>query len=264
MLIKVVAVQSEVGQPLTLEEKIYIFKQRPDFVCFPEYAMITPEEPDFHRAALKTHQHLDYFTRLSTDLSTCLVAGSVVEPDGDRLYNTSYLINRGNLLGRYRKMHPVEGELNQGISAGEKIAVFNIEGTIVGLMICGDVFYPARYEALAAHGADVIFIPTTSPYRADDTPGQKRRRDEQYFISGARSAGAYVTKVSSVGQLFGRPLQGRSSIAAPWGLLTQTEFEAEQQKRILSVTLDIDEVREFRRKRQRKAAVSVSSERSAG
>ena len=33
MLIKIAAVQAELGQPLSLEEKIYIFKQRPDFVC---------------------------------------------------------------------------------------------------------------------------------------------------------------------------------------------------------------------------------------
>jgi len=40
MLIKVVAFQGEIGKQLTLEEKIYIFKQRPDFVCLPEYYLL--------------------------------------------------------------------------------------------------------------------------------------------------------------------------------------------------------------------------------
>lgn len=257
MLVKVVAVQSEVGRLPSLEEKIYIFKQRPDFVCLPEYCLFGPDDTDYHRAALRTRDHLNALSRLSADLSTCLIAGSVVEPDGDCLYNSSYLINRGNVLGRYRKQYPVESELRQGITPGRESVVFNIEGTIVAILICADVFYPQAYASAAARGADVIFIPTTSMFRPDDTAGQKRKRDEEYFLSGARESGSYVVKVCGVGEIFGKSLQGRSMIAAPWGVLTQVEMVGEQRRRILIATLDIDEVREFRRKQALYAALQA-------
>lgn len=259
MLVKVIAVQSEIGRLPTLEEKIYIFKQRPDFVCLPEYCLVSPEDTDYHRAALRTPEHLQTLSRLSSDLSTCLIAGSLVEPDGDRLYNTSYLINRGNVLGKYRKRFPVDSETRQGISPGDGWVAFNIEGTIVGLLLCADVLEPGSYGSLAARGADIIFAPTISPLRPSDTVGQKRLRDEQYYLSGARETGAYVVKVCGVGEIFGKPLQGRSLIAAPWGVLEQTEIEAEQRRRILTVTIDIEEVREFRRKQLIRTALAARS-----
>jgi len=258
MLIKVVAVQAELGQPLSLEDKIYIFKQRPDFLCLPEYYLIDPSIPDFHRAALLTHDHLEYLTRLSADLGTCLVAGTVVEPSGDRLYNTSYIINRGNTLAGYRKRYPVAGELERGIAPGSKTVVYDIEGVRIGIMICGDVFYPGLYEEMAAQQVDLIFIPTTSAFRPVDSLAQKRDRDRRYFLSGAETAGTYVVKVCGVGTIFGKPLQGRSLVASPWGMVTQVEPAAERTRRLLTVTLDVDEVREFRRLRKRRL-VSVAA-----
>jgi nitrilase len=252
MLIKVVAVQTELGRPLSLEEKIYIFKQRPDFVCLPEYYQLTPDHPDYHRAALSTPEHLDYLAHLSSDLGTCLIGGTVIEPDGDRLYNTCFIINRGNRLAGYRKRYPVPGELHKGISPGNQVVVYDIEGVKIGLLICGDVFYPELYRELAVRGADVIFIPTTSLYRPADSLSQKRQRDRRYFTSGAETAGAYVVKVCGVGSIFGKPLQGRSLVASPWGMISQVEPPSELGPRILTVTLDIDEIREFRQNRLRR------------
>jgi hypothetical protein len=40
-------------------------------------------------------------------------------------------------------------------------------------------------------------------------------------------------------------------VAAPWGLLEVTDSRRESDRRILSVTLDIDELRDFRRKIER-------------
>ena len=100
MLIKVVAFQGHMGEKLTLEEKIYIFKQRPDFICLPEYYMLDDTVDDYYRAALNKNEYLQYLSGLSDELSTCLIAGTVVEPNGNKLYNTSYVINRGRVIGR--------------------------------------------------------------------------------------------------------------------------------------------------------------------
>ncbi len=256
MLVKIVAVQARLGQHLTLDEKIHIFKQQPDFVCLPEYYLVDHSVTDYARAALRVHDYLDYLQQLSAEFGCCLIAGTVVEPDGDKLFNTAHIFDRGLLIGKYRKQHPVARERERGISPGTRHFIFDHEDARVGILICGDVFFPERYTELGGHECDLIFIPTTSPFRPDDTPAQKQIRDEQYFASGARVSGAFVVKTCGVGEIFGHPLQGRSLVAAPWGIEQRVEIAAEQQKRLLAVTLDLTELRDFRRK-MRKSSKST-------
>jgi len=64
MLVKVAIVQSRLGRELPLEQKLHIFKQRPDFVCLPEYCMVGETETDFSRAALKIKENLEYLKNL--------------------------------------------------------------------------------------------------------------------------------------------------------------------------------------------------------
>ncbi|MBD3257917.1 hypothetical protein GF377_05755 [candidate division GN15 bacterium] len=258
MLVKIVAFQGQMGRPLSLDEKILIFKQRPDFVCLPEYFQLDDSVDDFQRAALMRNDHLEYLTRLSEELDTCVIGGTLVDAIGDCLYNTCYVINRGRCVGRYRKRYPVENEQRRGISAGDETVVVLVDGVRIGLMICGDVFNPVMYDELRQKDADLIVIPTTSPYREHDTVSDKTQRDRQYFLDGARRSGTVVIKVCGVGQLFGKPLQGRSLIAAPWGLMKRVDYANESKVRLLSATIAIDEVREFRR-RQPATVSSVAS-----
>lgn len=257
MLIKTVAVQAQMGRPLSLEEKIHVFKQRADFVCLPEYYSLEKDTPDYHRAALRVGEHKEYLARLSADWGTCLVGGSVVEPRESGLYNTSYIINRGNFLTGYRKRHPTEEERAQGILAGNDLVVYDIEGVRIGIMICADIFHDEMFFEFAARDTDVIFVPTVSPYLNQDTARDKYERDQRYFVEGARKAGAYVVKVCGVGSLLGKPLQGRSLIAAPWGVVQQVGIAGEQRRQILTQTLDVSEVREFRRKRLQQTVRSL-------
>ncbi len=248
MLMKIAAVQASMGRRLGFEEKLHIFRQRPDFICLPEYWQIDSGVPDFHRAALLKTEHLAYVQRLSDELSSCLVGGTLVEAHGDKLYNTSYVSNRGSIVGWYRKRYPVPGELAKGITPGSENLVLNIDGVRIGVMICGDVFESHIYEELGNAGVDIIFIPTTSPYRPDDSLSRKHERDQKFFVAGAELSGAFVVKVCGVGSIFGHRLQGRSLIAAPWGIISRVSVQDEDSERILVATLDIDELRDFRRR----------------
>lgn len=260
MLIKVVAVQARMGARFNLAQRIHLFKQRADFICLPEYYLIDDQVSDFHRAALLRNDHLDYYQRLSDELSTCLIAGTLVEAENDRLYNTCYVFNRGEVLGSYRKRFPVPGELERGISPGSNQLVIEVEGVRIGIIVCGDVFYEQVYSELAESRVDLIFVPTTSPYRPADSISRKEYRDRIYYHSGAQTSGAFIVKVCGTGKLFGKPLQGRSMITGPWGMLNRVEFNEEQSERVLCETLSISELREFRGMMSRRQA-SVRSHR---
>ena len=249
MLVKVVAVQSRLGQKLTLEEQLLIFKQRPDFTCLPEYSFIDESTPDFAHAAYPIDENLKYLRDLSEAFATCLIGGSVVEAEGDFLHNSSYVFNRGQFLGKYRKLNPVAGELKKGIIPGDGIFTTEVDAVKIGIMICADALNTNLFQTIAKDEVDIIFIPTTSPYRPDERTAEKFRRDNDIYVRASQISSSYIVKTCAVGSLFGRPLQGRSLIASPWGILRRVEPHAELSRRILTAVLDVDEIRDFRSKK---------------
>jgi len=248
MLIKVAAVQGRMGVPFTLEEKLHIFKQRADFVCLPEYCLIDGSQADFSRAAMVIKENLDYLRALSFEFDTCLIAGSVAEADGDAVYNSSYIFNRGDFVGRYRKLSPVDGELRSGILPGDKLYMTKIDDVRIAVLICADALNQSLFETIFKHDVDIIFIPTTSPYKPAERKSEKHRRDKEIYLSGSRKAAAYIVKTCGVGKLFSRPLQGRSLIASPWDFIKRVPEYAEQEPTVLTALLDIGELREFKKK----------------
>lgn len=246
MLVKVVAVQSHLGVELSLEDRLFIFKQRPDFVCLPEYFQIDESADDYSRAALRVKENLEYLQNLSESFSTCLIGGSIVEADNYALYNSSYIFNRGTMLGRYRKLNPMAGEIRRGILPGDKFFITEVEGVRIGVLICADVLNADLFEAINAEDVDIIFIPTTSPFREGEGKREKQRRDKEIFQTGAQKASSYIVKTCGVGSLFGKELQGRSLIVSPWSIVKRVDIFSEASRCILTAVLNIDEIREFR------------------
>ncbi|MBN2227361.1 MAG: carbon-nitrogen hydrolase family protein [candidate division Zixibacteria bacterium] len=251
MLVLVIAVQSQLGERLSLEGKLHIFRRRPDFVCLPEYCLIHKDLPDFSRAALDIRENLKYLEYLSMEMDTCLIGGSVVEADRDALYNSAYVFQRGAVVGRYRKLNPVSGEISKGILPGDRVFTATVDGVKIGIMICADALNPGLFDVMARENIDIIFIPTTSPHRPAESKTEKHKRDNDIYVRGADSAGAFVVKTCAVGTLFEKPLQGRTLIAAPWGILGRVPIHQESERTMLSLVLDIDEIRDFRKKRRR-------------
>lgn len=257
MLRKVTIVQCQVGRELTREENLLIFKRRPDFVILPEYFNVNPNLRDNIRNSELAVKRLEYLRVLSDRFTTTLIGGTAIETDGHRFYNTCYIFDRGQLLGRFRKTNPTLNELKNGIVPGEgncfdangnPILHFEKNGISFSVMICADVLHPANFESRRTDKADLIFVPVTSPFRKNESLREKFGRDRDIFQSGARQASSYVIKCCAVGTLWDGRLQGRSLIAAPWGILTRVPPLDEDKPRIISLVLDIDEIREFRAK----------------
>ncbi len=109
--------------------------------------------------------------RLAKRADRWIVAGSILELAGDRLYNTALAFApSGRLAARYRKMFPWRPF--ETVSPGATPPpVFSIPGAgRVGLMICYDGWFPEMARSLAVRGAEVILQPTltTSPDREQE------------------------------------------------------------------------------------------------
>jgi predicted amidohydrolase len=184
--------------------------------------------------------------RLSSELTCTVIGGtSVHEADGE-LFNTASIYHNGRKLGSYRKVHPTENELRRGIRPGDRPGIWRIGDATLGIAICADCLQPEYFDHYRAGGVDLLFVPNASPHRPGEPLAAKHRRDREIFVQGAARAGAYVTKVCGTGTLFGGPLQGRSLVAAPWGILHRVPADQEDRAQVISTTLSIQELREFR------------------
>jgi len=99
--------------------------------------------------------------------------GSLLESDGDRIYNTSLLFDRsGELVARYRKIHlfdvalPGQPPIRESAtySAGDEIVTAETEFGRVGMSICYDLRFPELYRGLMARGAEILFVPSAFTY----------------------------------------------------------------------------------------------------
>jgi predicted amidohydrolase len=248
MLKKIIIIQCRVGRELTLDENLLIHKHKPDIAVLPEYFNVDPDLRDPALNSRKAKNYLDYCRTLSDRLDIVLIAGTAIEAEGDRFYNASYVYDRGRILGRYRKINPTENEQKNGISPGTETSLFEAVGIRFSILICADVLYPENFVGLKDLKPDIIFVPTTSPLRPRESNREKFARDNSIFVSGAKASGSYIVKCCAVGKLWQGEMQGRSLVAAPWGILERIAPKDEDKERILSVTLNISELREFRKK----------------
>lgn len=87
----------------------------------------------------------------------------VVTREGKHLTNSFFLVDRdGSVRGRYQKMRPTVGELEQGVQPGQ-VSLIEWEGLKIGGAICFDVYFPWVFEKQAQAGATLILAPGLTP-----------------------------------------------------------------------------------------------------
>lgn len=150
-----------------------------------------------------------------------LVAGSIPEREGEKLYNTCFVFDRqGREIAKHRKMHLFDIAVKGGqhfresdtFSAGDTVTVFESELGRFGLCICFDIRFPELMRCMALRGAQAILIPaafnmTTGPAHWE-LAFRQRAVDNQLFTLGCSPArdrnGVYVP-------------YGNSIVCSPWG-----------------------------------------------
>jgi predicted amidohydrolase len=131
-----------------------------DVVCLPEGITVVGTGLTYAQVAEPVPgPSTEHLGALARRLRVWIVAG-IYEREAGRIYNTAVLVGRdGSLAGRYRKMALPDEEIEGGITPGAETPVFDTDFGRVGLLICWDSSYPEVARALAARGAEILFLP---------------------------------------------------------------------------------------------------------
>ncbi len=169
-----------------------------------------------------------------------LHGGSIVQRDGDRLFNTSLLFGPdGSLLGTYRKVHLFgygsreTALLTPGTEVG---AVPTALGTLA-LSTCYDLRFPELYRLQVDGGAELFLVGAAWPAaRAAHWQLLLRARalENQCFLAACGAAGRQGEVV----------LSGRSAVVDPWGTVL---VEGGGDAGTLRVEVDLGEVARARK-----------------
>jgi predicted amidohydrolase len=198
---------------------------RPDLIALPEVWPCQGSAPQMRAAA----EPLDgpRVSRLAEEArrrSVWVHGGSVLELDGERVFNTSVLFDRqGELVATYRKIHLFDADPPGGVpsresflfSAGDQVVTAETEFGRVGLTICYDLRFPELYRQLVVQGATILFAPAAFRHETGrdhwDVLVRARAIEDQAFVIAAAQWGTWGPEDRE------RRNHGNSLVADPWG-----------------------------------------------
>jgi NAD+ synthase len=124
-------------------------------------------KPYFVRTAMQAAEALAELT--SGENEPALLVGCPWK-DGDKLFNAVLLLEAGKIAEiRYKQELPNYGVFDElrVFDVGVHVSPMEFRGFKLGVMICEDMWFPAVSSALKAAGADVLLVPTCSPFELD-------------------------------------------------------------------------------------------------
>ncbi|MGQ0846868.1 MAG: carbon-nitrogen family hydrolase [Sporichthyaceae bacterium] len=173
------------------------------------------------------------------DAGVMLHGGSILERDGDRLYNTAVLIGAdGDLRATYRKIHRFGFDAGEAVllEAGDAFLTLTGGPLPMGVATCYDLRFPELFRSLVEAGAGMFVVSASWP---------ARRREHWTLLARARAVEnlAYVVAVGACGTQAGVEQAGHSLVVDPWGEIVA---EADDSPGVLEVEIDVDRVAQIR------------------
>jgi len=163
--------------------------------------------------------------------------GSLPELEHGTIYNTAYLIDRGELLGKYRKLHLFSTmSEDRFLGAGNASLVADTSVGRLGIAICYDLRFPELFRKLALAGAEIICIPAEWPKPRQEhwrTLLRARAIENQLFIVAANCC-----RIQGKLDFF-----GMSQLISPLGNILA---EADEEDTELVATFDFAEMETYR------------------
>lgn len=192
-------------------------------------------------------QTLEALKKICNEEKIYLVAGSIPEIMMGKVYNTLYVIDpRGNIIGKYRKSHLFDINLEKGIkflesdniTRGDEIKVIETEYCKIGLCICYDIRFPELVRNMTLQGAEVIFAPAA--FSSSTGPAhwelllRSRALDNQVYMAGISPSrdceGTYKPYANSL-------------VVNPWGEIVA---RAKEEEEIVYCDIDLEFLKKIR------------------
>lgn len=100
---------------------------------------------------------IDLHCSIACELGTYLAAGTIFERDLNYFYHTAYCFNpSGSICCKQRQTHLTRAEREEGLSRGDELKMFSINGFQVGLVIGNDARHPEVGRIFGLRGADIL------------------------------------------------------------------------------------------------------------
>jgi deaminated glutathione amidase len=228
-----------------------VAEERPDLVALPEIFPLISDDTGLKQAAAEPVPGGDAYgmlQELAAKHRIVLHGGSIIERDGDALYNTTVVFDQGGReLARYRKLHMFDIVTPDGkeyresatFTRGARTVCLDALGTRIGLSICYDLRFPELYLQLAKDGAKVILVP------ANFTLQTGKDHWEVLLRARAIETQTYVLAPAQWGRNAGGRLAsyGHSLIVDPWGHVIA---KAQDKVGYVAARLDLEEVERVR------------------
>ncbi len=190
---------------------------------------------------------LDAVSNAARDKNVFIVAGSIPERDGNKIFNSCFIFRKdGDIIGRFRKMHlfnidapNIKFKESQVLSEGNHLGIFNTEFGKIGIAICYDIRFGELLRLMTLKGAQLIIMPgafnmTTGPAHWEVLI-RSRAIDNQLFVAAASPA--RNEELSYVAY-------GNSMIVGPWGDLMARAGENED---IIYANINLKDILRVRR-----------------
>ena len=206
--------------------------------------------PALHHAQRLPGPAEEAFQEMARRHKLWILPGSLLEKRDGLIYNTTPVINPGGeVVCRYRKMFPFL-PLEEGITPGEEFCVFDVPDVgRFAVLNCYDLWFPETARTVTAMGAEVILHPVMT-----HTPD----RDVDLAVAKASAAmfQAYVFDINglAVGGC------GQSCVLDPAGRVLH---QAGQTDEMIPVEIDLDQVRQQRRRGMRNLGQPLKSFRDS-
>jgi predicted amidohydrolase len=135
-----------------------------DLVLLPElfstgYSFKDKDELAYYAEPVPEGSTVQFLSMLAAS-TQCYIAGSIVEKSGDGLYNAAILVGPNGFIAQYRKLHLFYKEKLIFTPGDLQVAVHEIHGVKVGMIICFDWIFPELWRTLALKGAQIILHPS--------------------------------------------------------------------------------------------------------
>jgi len=143
-----------------------------------------------------------------------MIVVGLIEVEKGRLFNTAIVVDRGVLIGRYRKVHLLGNE--HIFDAGSESCVFQVDGLRFGINICFDTNFPEAARKVANLGASLIVCPANNMHRRSTAEALKNVHNSARGER-CRETGLWLVSADVTGERQGRISWGPTAVLDPTG-----------------------------------------------